>query len=101
MWRLSKCVVEKNKDSVKALMKTKTERFPNFEKEYNEYLLMVQKEQNAEILAEKMAQEEEEKEGVAKAKAAKKEWDDQNEYGDEDGKTYAGGNNQYLDDDFM
>ena len=58
---VNKCVIEKNKDSVKALMKTKTERFPDFLKEYNEYLLVVQKEQNASILKSKMAQEEEEK----------------------------------------
>ena len=38
---VNKCVVEKNKDIVKALMKTKSERFPDFNKEYNDYLLMV------------------------------------------------------------
>ena len=53
---VNKCFVEKNKDVVKAIMKTKSERFPNFEKEYNEYLLVVQKEENAKILAEKKAQ---------------------------------------------
>ena len=53
---VNKCLVEKERDIVKAIMKTKSERFPNFEKEYNEYALMIQKEKNAEILAGKKAQ---------------------------------------------
>ena len=36
-----KCVVEKNRDIVRAVMKTKKELFPDFQKDYNDYLLML------------------------------------------------------------
>ena len=58
---VNKCHVEKNKDIVKAIMKTKEERFPDFQKDYQEYLLVVQKEENSKILEQKKAIAEEEK----------------------------------------
>ena len=82
-------------------MKTKKEVFPDFQKDYNEYLLVLQQEENAKKLEDKKAKQEEEKTAKDQIKAKAKEWDDFLGYGDEDDKVYAGGDNQYLEDDFM
>jgi hypothetical protein len=58
--------IDKDKDTVKAIIKTKDERFPEFEKDYREYLRDLEREKNSLILKEKIAVEEEEKEGKAK-----------------------------------
>ena len=53
--------IEKNKDLIRQTLKTKEERNPDFQKEYQEYLAELQREKNSQMLAEKKAQEEEEK----------------------------------------
>ena len=53
--------IDKDKEIVKLIIKTKQERFPEFEKEYREYLKDLEREKNCQILKEKLAQEEEEK----------------------------------------
>lgn len=42
-------------------MKTKTEAFPDFEKDYREYMMNVEREKNSIILEQKKQQAEEEK----------------------------------------
>ena len=48
-----KIIVEKNKDIIKAVMKTKSEAFPDFEKDYREYMKEVEREKNSITLAAK------------------------------------------------
>ena len=83
-------------------MKTKKEAFPDFQRDYQDYLLDLERQKNAEIKEEKMKKLEEEKSAKEAKKAQKKEWDDffdaQEETGD---MHYAGGDNTHLDDDFM
>lgn len=86
---------------VKVIMKTKTEAFPNYEKDYQEYLKMLTKEQKAKTQAEYQQKAEEEKQQEDEVKAKKQEYDDFFGAGDEDDKVYAGGDNQFLEDDFM
>ena len=98
---VKKCYTEKNKDMVRVIMKTKTEAFPDFEKDYRDYLMDLEREKNAKIKAEKMAKEEEEKKGKEEKAKAKKEWDDFFGAQDKEDKVMAGGHNEFLEDDFM
>ena len=93
--------IQKDKDTVKAIMKTKKEVFPNFEKDYQLYLAQLQAEEKAKNQAEFKNKLEEEKQQDNAIKAKKKEIDDFFDYGDEDDKVFAGGDNQHLEDDFM
>ena len=93
--------VDKDKDIVRAIMKTKYEAFPDFEKDYRDYLKELEQAKNAENLKVKIAEEEEEKAGKAVKQAKKAEWDDFFGQAEDDEKVYAGGNNEYLEDDFM
>ena len=45
--------IEKNKDIIRQVLKTKQERFPDFEKEYKEYLKVIEREENSKKLEEK------------------------------------------------
>jgi chloramphenicol O-acetyltransferase len=36
--KVVKTIVEKNRDIIRAVMKTKSEAFPDFEKDYREYM---------------------------------------------------------------
>ena len=45
--------VEKNKDLVKETMKSKSEVFPNFQLDHEEYLKTLERERNSKIIAEK------------------------------------------------
>ena len=47
--------IEKDKEIVKLIMKTKQERFPEFEKDYRDYLKDLEREKNSIILKEKIA----------------------------------------------
>ena len=96
-----KLFCEKDKDIVRATMKTKTEEFPDFEKEYQSYLYDLQKKENAVKQAEKKKQQEEEKAGRDAKNAKQKEWEDFFEHQDKDEKKMMGGHNQFLEDDFM
>ena len=58
--------IDKDKDIVKLILKSKEERFPDFEKDYREYLKELEREKNSQILKENIAMEEEEKEGKKK-----------------------------------
>ena len=47
--------IDKDKEIVKSIIKTKDERFPEFEKDYREYLKDLEREKNSIILKEKLA----------------------------------------------
>ena len=96
-----KLICEKDKDIVRATMKTKTESFPDFAADYQNYLWAQEKKENAIKLKGKIATEEEEK-AAKDIKAAKKgEWDEFFGGQDQEEAVMAGGNNKFLDDDFM
>ena len=59
--QVKKITIEKNKDLIRKTLKTKEERNPDFQKDYQEYLKELQREENSKNLEEKKAQEEEEK----------------------------------------
>ena len=96
-----KCFVEKNKDMVKATMKTKTEASPDFEADYRDYCKDLERQENAKIRQEKKAKEEEEKQAKDEIDNNKKEWKQFFGAQDADEKAMAGGDNQFLEDDFM
>jgi hypothetical protein len=60
---------EKNKDIIRQVMKTKSEAFPDFEKDYREYMKEVEREKNSKILEGKKAAAEEEKSAKDSIKA--------------------------------
>ena len=93
--------IPKNKDLIRQTLKTRTEEHPDFQKEYNEYLLKLQKEENAVKKEEKIQLQEEEKQANDVTDAKKEEW--KNFFGthEEDEIRMAGGDNKYLEDDFM
>ncbi len=47
--------IDKDKEIVKSIIKSKEERFPDFEKDYREYLKDLEREKNSKILMEKIA----------------------------------------------
>ena len=85
--------IEKNKDIIREVLKSKRELDPDFEKDYRDYLKEIEREKNAKILEEKKAAAEEEKKGKEAKKKAKEEWDDFFGAANEDDKVYAGGSN--------
>ena len=99
--KVMKIIVEKNKDIIRAVMKTKSEGFPDFEKDYQAYLKEVEREKNSVILEEKKKKAAEEKAAKDAKDAKNQEWDDFFGAEEEDDKVFAGGDNQHLEDDFM
>ena len=96
--------IEKDKDIVRKLLKSKKEEFPNFEADHRDYLKEQERAKNEEAKMEKIAKEEEEKAAKAIIKAKEDELKEFMELGgadEDDGKVYAGGDNQHLEDDFM
>ena len=57
--------IAKNKDIIRAVMKTKQEDFPDFEADYRKYLKELERKRNAEVKAAKQAAAEEEKQAHA------------------------------------
>ena len=93
--------IEKNKDLIRKTLKTRKEEFPNLEELQFNYNREQQKKASAAIRAEKAIKEEEEKQKKDEIKKKKDEWNEFFEQQEETDKHMAGGNNKFLEDDFM
>ena len=62
-----KFTIEKDKDAIRQTLKTKTERFPDFAKEYREYTDALQRAETA-VKIEKIKQQQEEEKQAKDAK---------------------------------
>ena len=99
--KVVKINVDKNKDIVRAVMKTKSEGFPDFEKDYHAYIKEVEREKNSVVLEEKKKLAAEEKAAKDAIADKNQEWDDFFGAEEDEDKVFAGGDNTHLEDDFM
>lgn len=99
--KVVKIIVDKNKDIIRAVMKTKSEGFPDFEKDYQAYIKEVEREKNSVNLEEKKKLAAEEKAAKDAIADKNQEWDDFFGAEEDEDKVFAGGDNSHLEDDFM
>ena len=99
--KVVKIIVDKNKDIIRAVMKTKSEGFPDFEKDYQAYIKEVEREKNSVTLEEKKKLAAEEKAAKDAIADKNQEWDDFFGAEEDEDKVFAGGDNTHLEDDFM